>query len=232
MTVKIQDNLKDYDQNKHVLWQYEDALKFRALLEADAMLYNKSINKFIADYPKNYISIATANEMGLENWGRILGYDVFRYNETSLTPFDAFGFNQDADHTFDNSAFASSGGAIFISAEERRIALQLRYFFLSWNSCVNQANTFLNYLFKNYGDINMTDNLNMTATINVFFDVSKFNFVFNPVYRDEYWIAPTGVKYLFSNIVGEVFGFDGDATSRVKPFDIAPFIKTLGKQNG
>jgi len=73
MSKTIQDIFKyDADLKQHILWQYENAPALKSLIEQKAAWYKVNVNDFWNYIRANFLNIKTANDWGLNLWGKIL----------------------------------------------------------------------------------------------------------------------------------------------------------------
>lgn len=159
-----------------ILWQYDQANNLVGLINAKQNWYNTNQSSFWESWYSNVFNLLTANEFGLSVWSYILNVPLFNLNTPEPDDKPIFGFNK-LDPTwptlentylnFENSNFSIRGNTIYLTVEQQRFLLRLRYFQLTTRGDVTDINQFLNYLINTSnigytGKLYMLDGLNMT----------------------------------------------------------------------
>lgn len=142
-----------------LLWQYNDAARLESLLAQKQTWYDVNQSAFWSDWVRDVFDLRTANDFGLSVWSIILDFPaVIQSQEPADKPIWGFGQYREP---FNNGNFARSTSAL--STDQRRLALQLRYFQLVTTGAVPEVNEFFAYVFAPYGPAYVTDGLDMTA---------------------------------------------------------------------
>lgn len=155
----------DYSVNllRAILWQYEDAEKLKALIQAKQDWYEKNQTQFWSDWFSNVFNVDTANDFGLAVWGRILDVGLGLNVESTIgLPHFGFGIHH---QNFNNGPFArATNGEQALSTDQKRLIIKLRYFQLISRGAVTEINQFMGELFSPYGSVYVRDGLDMTMT--------------------------------------------------------------------
>jgi hypothetical protein len=157
---------------KALLWRYNNAKNLTALLQSKQTWYDENYTEFWNDWYTNVFNLETANNFGCAVWAIILGLSL-NISDTAPITETPFGFS-DYNSNFGNSNFSPNvSNPIFLSNDENRQLLQLRYYQLTTRGAgVLKTNQALKNVF---GDITfasgvtapriyLIDNLNMTFT--------------------------------------------------------------------
>lgn len=215
-------NVEEFDYSVNLLeallWQYNKAPVLQSILQQKQTWYTVNQTQFWIDWYNNVFNLLTANSFGLAVWARILNVPLYiNYDpEPAGTPF--WGFNTPGMTTgnvnFGNGNFASRGDTIFLTAEEQRFILRLRYYQLTSRQSPTEINIFLDYLLRtsalpsqNFGRIYVEDNFDMTMRY-------RFTFTPSPVFLQvlidlDVLPRPAGVQLLSPIITTYVaFGFN------------------------
>lgn len=62
------------DLEKTILWQYDKATKLQKLITEKQKWYKQNVSDFIVDFFNNIFNLKTANDFGLNIWGKILNF--------------------------------------------------------------------------------------------------------------------------------------------------------------
>ena len=174
-------NEQQQNINEVILWQYTDAEKIQALIQAKQEWNNENNLGFWYFWLIDYFNLRYASEEGMTVWALILNLGIYFLGEISPADYPAIGFENevdtppvDGDNNFygiegstppdgDGANFAISGDAVSsLTTDERRLLLMLRYFQITTRGTVTEINKMLKYIF---GDgVYVTDNLDMTMT--------------------------------------------------------------------
>ena len=165
MTKDIQPFDFSVDLMKAIIWQYNGAENLQSLIGAKQAWYDENQKKFWADWIANVFNLATANDFGCAVWAQILAFPLFFNPPIDASTKPTWGFDEFFQN-FDNGNFSDPEGisSIFLTTEQRRIALQLRYFQLVTAGTVPEINRFLKYLFGSKGAAYLLDHGDMTQT--------------------------------------------------------------------
>lgn len=151
------------DLEQALLWQYEGAVRLRALVEAKQAWFDGAQTAFWNDWYTDVFDLRTANDFGLSVWAYILDLPLLAYAPaTGDRP--VFGFGDFNLNFFESNFGRDNDAALSLSMEQRRLALRLRYFQLTTRGAVTEVNAFLAYLFGDEGLVYVLDGLDMTAT--------------------------------------------------------------------
>lgn len=200
-------NVEQFDYSVNLLqaliWQYNEATAIQSILEQKQTWYNTNLSGFWENWYTDVFNLLTANSFGLAVWARILNVPLYiNYNpEPAETPIWGFGVNYE---NFGNGNFSDRGAIIFLSEEEQRFILRLKYYKLTSRQSPTEDNIFLDYLLKtsnlpaqSYGRMWVEDNFNMTITYRFTFTPSD---TFLQILKDlDVLPRPAGV--LIDNIV-------------------------------
>lgn len=184
------------DLSKIILWQYDDAEKFKSLVENEQQFMDEAVTKFWQDFNKNIFNLATCNTFGLELWGKLLGVARPTYLEQGV----AYEYND----------------------EQYRLVLQARIYLLTFDGSVCALNKFFKMLFPEYPVI-ITDNYDMTVTIGF---VQEPEDDIKTILRDSSFLPrPSGVEYIMNwqTDYTTVFGFEGQTPT--EGFDNGTFYQ-------
>lgn len=187
----------DYSVNllQALLWQYNDATNLQALLEQKNDWYFNNQQQFWNEWFNNVFNLATADSFGLMVWSIILGQPTFINVDAAPLDFPAWGFG--AYHkNFDNGNFCNTNGStIQLDPQWARLLLQLHYFQLTSSGTVPETNRMLKYLFANYGDCWLVDNLDMSQVY--FFDFQLPAGLLLVLQNFDVLPRPAGVKSIY-----------------------------------
>lgn len=131
------------DLSPVILWQYLDAEKLKSLISYQQDFMNVAVRDFIEELSEKILNISTANESGLELWGRLLNVERPVYEKDGqVVPFDD---------------------------EQYRLVLRAQIYLLAFNGSAEALNHFFKILFPDLPVI-IEDNLNMSVSINILKD--------------------------------------------------------------
>jgi hypothetical protein len=200
--------IQDFDFSVNLLqvllWQYNEAHKIEELLTNKQNWVNDNQRDFWQNWYDDVFNLQTANDFGLAVWAIILNLPltVGPSPDPAGKPIFGFGtFNQN----FNNGNFSSRDSSIFLTTEEKRLLLRLRYYQLVSNGVIPDANRFLKEVFKDFGQVYLLDGLDMTITcVFTFTPDSRLLFMLK---RFDLIPRPSGVKLRYIAATGKVFGF-------------------------
>lgn len=178
------------DLSKVILWQYDDASNFKALVDKEQTFMDDAVTKFWEDFNKDVFNLSTCNTFGLELWGRLLG--VAR------------------------PTYSSGGTQHEYNDEQYRLVLRARIYLLTFDGSAKALNQFFKMLFPEYPVI-ITDNLDMTVSINFANEpTQEIKTVLN---NSLFLPRPSGVEYIINWTVDydKVFGFEGMTHNNEEP---------------
>lgn len=194
------------DLLKFLLWQYNDAPNLATLLQQKQAWYDRNQTGFWSDWVRDVFDLRTANDFGLAVWSIILDMPLVAQLQPSPTTKVGWGFGP-YKKNFGNGNFNRSGvEPVFLTTEQRRLALRLRYFQLIARGTVPETNRFLKAAFADYGPAYVLDGLNMTQVIAFgFMPSSQIRFIL-----DEFDLLPrpAGVKSTYVVTVRQAWGFE------------------------
>lgn len=184
------------DLLRSIIWQYDSATNLQSLIEQKQAWYDVNQRDFWQNWIINVYDLRTANDFGLAVWSIILGQSIFT-NFPQPTSLVYWGFGAD-NQNFMNGNFASlNGGSSTYTTSTARLLLRLRYFQLTSSGTVPETNRMLKYLFADYGNAYLVDNLDMTQTYMFEFVIpAEISYMLN---NTDVLPRPAGVK---STIVG------------------------------
>lgn len=188
-----------------ILWQYEDAEKLKAIIQAKQSWVTSNQTDFWLSWYRDVFNIDTANSFGLSVWARILNIPLQVDNESQDTKVP-FGFGSN-NQNFGNSNFGViSGSAQKLTIDQQRLVIRFRYFQLTSRCTVPEINDFLAYIFKDQGSAYVLDPRDMSFVLYTFGFApdSQLQFIL-----DEYDLLPrpAGVGVKWQAQVAPSFGF-------------------------
>ena len=171
----------DVDWNALILWQYDNSLKLRGLIDNRAGFFRDNVSNLWKDYIANVLNISTANTFGLNFWGRALGVPRPQYED-------------------------SLGATVFISDDMYRRLMLARVFLYRSSGTISEFNRYFKFVFPTVFFV-LLDGLNMTMTLNIDMSVSDEDFaVMN---MPNFFPLPGGVKLIINKVEFDVFSFQG-----------------------
>lgn len=203
---KIQAFDYSVDLLRAILWQYNDAERLQALLDAKQSWYNDNQTAFWTDWYRDVFNLQTANDFGLSVWAIILDIPIVVTVEPSDPGKPTWGYGQ-YHKNYNNGNFSRrTPGAVHLTTEQSRTVLRMRYFQLTSRGTVPEINAFLDILFGDLGGAYVIDALDMSMIYVFLFALpSQLQFVF-----ERYDILPrpaaVGVSYL--SLPAIPWGFD------------------------
>lgn len=207
--MKIQEFDYSVDLLQSLLWQYNDAPILISLLTQKENWYNTYQAQFWSDWYDNVFNLVTANLFGLTVWSIILDLPLFVEVNPDPVGKPIFGFNENPmindNFNFNNGNFSNRNSSIFLTIEEQRLVLRLRYYQLVSRGAIPDTNLFLSVLFAAEGGAWELDGFDMTVTY-----VFNFNMPYNlRLILAEYDLLPrpagVGIKYV--TLTGTIYGF-------------------------
>lgn len=172
-----------------LLWQYDNAARLRALLDQKQAWYDAHQQAFWTAWLRDVFDLRTANDFGLAVWGQILNVPLTTSAPPSGTS-DKWAFGPDRE-TFSRGTFGrTTAGTLYLTTEQRRLILRLRYFQLVSRGAVPEINSFLREIFGPGAYV--LDGLDMTLTY-VFTFVPPSS-VMQVLQRFDLLPRPAGVK--------------------------------------
>ena len=163
------------DLLKSILWEYNTALNLQGILEAKQSWYNVNQTAFWTNWITDVFDLQTCNDFGCAVWAIILGIPIgivtapivngqqpWGFDTTNLTNFNGFNFTSTTITT------------IILTTAQKRTLLQLRYRQLTCRTTIPETNQILKSVLGSFGLMYITDNYNMTATLNCVFTIPTF----------------------------------------------------------
>ena len=163
------------DLLKSILWEYNTALNLQDILEAKQSWYNVNQTAFWTNWITDVFDLQTCNDFGCAVWAIILGIPIgivtapivngqqpWGFDTTNLTNFNGFNFTSTTITT------------IILTTAQKRTLLQLRYRQLTCRTTIPETNQILKSVLGSFGLMYITDNHNMTATLNCVFAIPTF----------------------------------------------------------
>jgi hypothetical protein len=133
------------DLTQVLLWQYNDAQKLQALIQKQQDWLEINHNQFWSDWCRDVFDLRTANDFGLSVWAMILGVS-FSVEQSDGTK-EVFGFAPYGANFFGSTFSAVANSDVTLSADQKRIILQLRYFQMSTRATIPAINFVLKSIF-------------------------------------------------------------------------------------
>lgn len=192
-------NILNYapDLTQHIQWQYDNASVINSLVEAKNNWYSANLTEFWQGIVSDFLNINTANDWGLNLWGKILQVKRL-YNV--------------------------NGEQISLSTELYRRLILGKLQLIRMNGTVPEINSYLNFIFAPYATETsypayVQDNRDMT--VSYIFNFQPTDEELALIYSRSFLPTPAGVE---DNIIvlteDAIFGFEG---SGFQPWNQAPF---------
>lgn len=186
-----------------LLWQYNEAPALTEVLEQKQAWYDLNQKLFWQNWINDVFDLRTANDFGCAVWSIILRlplaieYDVPDGPPWGFGPYTSGGPPDEGNMNFDRGNFQALVPTVLpLTLDQKRIALQMRYFQLFTHGAVPQINAMLKRLFGKYGLAYVEDHLDMTMTYHFAFKMPHpLLFLFN--YYD-LLPRPSGVQVNFT----------------------------------
>lgn len=182
---------------QNIIWQYENAERLKSLISQKNDWYNTNLDEFWQKIVEDFLNIQTANDWGLNLWGKIL--DVSRiYNV--------------------------NGEQITLSKELYRRLILGKLSLIKSNGTVPEINKYLNFIFKDHATSTanaaiVKDNFDMSVYYVLNFEPTDEELAL--IYSRTFLPTPAGVLdriYLLDQTT--IFGF---MNTGFMPFNTAPF---------
>lgn len=212
--MKIQNFDFSVDLLQVLLWQYNEATALQGLLTQKQSWYDLNQMQFWMDWYVNVFDLRTANLFGLSVWSIILNVPLFVNLDPPPPGAPIFGFNEvpsiNTYLNFNNSCFSSLDTQIFLTVEEQRLVLRLRYYQLVSRGAIPEINTFLHELFNSnavpyQGNAWVLDGFDMTMTyVFDFFLPRTMRIIIKAL---DLLPRPAGVGLKYVVLTDTVFGF-------------------------
>lgn len=146
-----------------ILWQYEEAGRLKSLAYAKQAWFESAHARFWENWYRDVFNIDTANRFGLSIWGRILDISL-GVDTPPQQGKKAFGFGP-SNSNFENGNFGRQRQETqYLSLEQQRMVIRMRYFQLTTRSTVPEINEFLKRIFAEEGPAYVIDGRDMTMT--------------------------------------------------------------------
>jgi hypothetical protein len=121
--------IQPFEQNANVLpsilWAYENAPKFVAMIQAQQAWIEENQNKFWTDWYRDVFDVDTANTFGLSVWARIL--EVSLSVETQPVSTNAsWGFGASRQNFNHGNFGRDRSGQIVLTLAQQRLVIRLR----------------------------------------------------------------------------------------------------------
>ena len=204
------DNIQNFDFSVNllqaILWQYNDAENYQAILQNEQNFYTENQRDFWRNWYIDVFNLETANDFGCSVWAVILGIPlaIIIGSDLNQNPYGYGAYRKN----FENGNFVNTTGfAARLTLEQKRLVLRLRYYQLTSRCTLPEINAMLQELFGNLGGAYVLDGLDMTMT---------YVFRFQPDYDLDFVLnfldllpRPAGVKMNRIVIGNKAFGFEG-----------------------
>lgn len=154
-----------------VLWDYDKAEKLLGLINNKQAAMDRNQLDFWNNWYIDVFNIDTANEFGVSVWAIILDVPLL-INVPIVNPEKVgWGFGSFRKN-FNNGNFnVKGGGAQLLTIEQRRIAIKMRYQYLTTRATVPEINRILVNAFGDLGVVYVEDNLDMTTNFKFGFTI-------------------------------------------------------------
>lgn len=187
----------DADLLKHILWQYDNAPVLKQLVQSKNEWYSENLNGFWAQIVHDFLNINTANDWGLNLWGKILQI---------------------------KRTYNVNGAQISLSTALYRRLILGRLQLIRSNGTVPEINKYLNFIFSPYVTdtafaATVRDQQDMSVVYILNFEPSDEELAL--IYSRTFLPTPAGVQdkiYLMPQ--DKIFGFNGTG---FQPWNQAPF---------
>lgn len=185
------------DLLQHIQWQYDNAPVIQSLAASKNSWYSDNLTGFWQNIAADFLDINTANDWGLNLWGKILQVKRL-YNV--------------------------NGEQISLSTELYRRLILAKLQLIKMNGTVPEINSYLNFIFAPYATETsyaayVQDNRDMTVSYIINFDPTDEELAL--IQSRSIFPTPAGVE---DNIIvlteNAIFGFEG---SGFQPWNQAPF---------
>lgn len=150
-----------------ILWQYEDAEKLKAIVEAKQAWTNSNQTEFWRSWYRDVFNIDTANDFGLSVWARILDVPL-QVENSAQEDKKPFGFGANNNNFVNGNFGVVAGSAQRLGTEQQRLVIRMRYFQLTSRCTVPEINSFLADVFKDMGRAFVFDPLDMSFVLYTF----------------------------------------------------------------
>ena len=182
---------------QNVLWQYEHASRLKSLISQKEQWYKTNLNDFWLKIVDDFLNIQTANDWGLNLWGRILNVSrIYNVNGVQTT----------------------------LSTELYRRLILGKLSLIRSNGTVPEINKYLNFIFSEHSTstsfaATVRDNYDMSVVYVLNFEPTEEELAL--IYSRTFLPTPAGVLdkiYLLEQ--KKIFGFYGTG---FQPWGQAPF---------
>ena len=198
MSNDILDLFNNISLADNIIWQYDNAPAIKGLIQSKQNWYDTNNSGFWQSVVDNFLNIHTANDWGLELWGKIL--KVARiYN--------------------------ISGQTVTLSTELYRRLILGKLQLIHSNGTLPEMMNYCNFVFSDHITelsyaVLVIDNHDMSVTYTFNFQPNQEELAL--IYSRDFFPTPAGVDIAHIYIVDgtNYFGFDG---SPFKPFDTYPY---------
>lgn len=218
--MRIQQFNFEVDLLQCLIWMYDKATNLKSLVTQKQEWYDVNQSQFWQNWYNNVFNLLTADKFGLCVWSYILYVPLYLNFIPEPEDKPIWGFNEytpsfpnllNSYFNFGNGNFSTIGTELYLTEEEQRFLLRLRYFQLTTRGDVTDINWFLNYLIQtsdiNYsGTLYMLDGLDMSITY--VFSSPDFPTNLLQVLKDlDVLPRPAGVKIKYAINEGTAWGF-------------------------
>lgn len=157
-----------------ILWQYDGTVRLKGWIQNKQDNLDEDHTQFWNDWFTNVFNIDTINEFGVSVWAIILNLPLL-INTPLVNPDKVgWGFGEFRKN-FENGNFNIEGsGAQLLTIEQRRIALKMRYQYLTSNGTIPDINRILINAFGDLGVVYAADNLDMSITFKFGFPIPSW----------------------------------------------------------
>ena len=168
------------DFEKHIFWQYNNAINLKKLIDLKQKWYKENQVDFWQNWISNVIDIKNANDYGLSLWGALLQIPrSYIVNGTSMT----------------------------LTTKQYSKLLLARLKTIKMHGTIPEINELLKFLFGEYGKAYVVDNYNMTLTYRFNFNLSSLQTAI--IQTIPILPRPAGVGITVVSLDNKVFGFNG-----------------------
>jgi hypothetical protein len=175
-------NVQQFDSSTNILpaliWEYDSSPALASLVTNKQAWITANQQRFWEDWYTDVFNLLTANDFGLSVWSIILGIPLYIPADPDPPDAPIFGFNFFTTGTtlennytnFSYGNFSSINDVTFLSTEEQRLILRMKYYQITSNASITNVNAYLNELFSNpalpfSGTVWLLDGLDMSITV-------------------------------------------------------------------
>jgi hypothetical protein len=171
-------------------WQYNKAVRLLTWLQNKQNYANSDHTDFWNNWYRDVFDVNTVNPFGASVWSIIL--DIPQINQGSpREPNSSWGFGQFRKN-YNNGNFNPSSGGQFLTLEQKRIIIKMRYKQLISRGTIPEINAIMNEAWGDVGNSYCLDNYDMT--IEYRFDFTPSDWIIYAIQTLELLPRPSAVR--------------------------------------